>query len=607
MKSNLVTDDDQFTLVGKPGSTQSGHVKVTNVGTKPLTVAAATRGFRTVASSQQNVAFDSTTLPTFTYYNGQTWAYKKVTFSVPAGTQRLFERMAFQATGPNDIVRLTLLDPSGRFVANSRPQGGTATANYANVDVRKPAAGQWTAVLYSLAGPTGYHSAPIILRSDSQQATPVGRISPAVFTLAPHQSRTVTATFTLPADSGDTDYAVTFASSDGHQTAVSAILRALIDTRHGGAYSGVITGGNARPVSPGQTFSYAFDVPAGKRDLDVSLNLASDPNNFVDIVLIDPNGLLADVGSNQTFDATGNISSGLHAQLFDAHPIAGRWHLVVVVQNPVSGAEISQRYSGAVTFNGLQSHATGLPQSKDTVLKAGKPVQATVYIRNTGVQPIAVGADPRLNKVQTLQPVPVFGTTSFDLPDTGNAPAYILPPDTSRFTVAASSTVPAQVEIQEGSSAGVDLSGDLQAAKAGSSVSVVSIGEPHGSITRGLWFANVNEVGPYTDAGPPPGETTVTASMRTAGFDPAVTSSTDDPYRISVDPTSDGFGTPVLIQPGQVGAIQVTITPQGAKGSVVSGHLNIVTPPLLPTGPTALPQVTSGSVISTLPYSYRIG
>jgi len=179
-------------------TTQAPAPKLTNVGTKPLTVAAGTRGFRTVASSQRSVAFDSTTLPTFTYYNGQTWAYKKVTFTVPAGTQRLLERMAFQATGPSDIVRLTLLDPSGRFVANSRPQGGTATANYANVDVRKPVAGTWTAILYSIAGPGGYHSAPIILRSDAQKAIPVGRVSPAVFTLAPHRSRTVTATTRPP-------------------------------------------------------------------------------------------------------------------------------------------------------------------------------------------------------------------------------------------------------------------------------------------------------------------------------------------------------------------------------------------------------------------------
>jgi hypothetical protein len=607
VKSNLVTSDDQLTLTGKPGSTRSGNVTVTNVGTKPLTVAAGTRGYTTVASATQTVPFDSTTLPTFTYYDGNTWAQTKVTFNVSAGAQRLFARMAFQAKGPTDIIRVSLLDPSGRFVANSRPQGGPAPANYANVDVRNPVAGKWTAVLYSFAGPGGYHAAPVIFRTDVQKATPVGRVSPATFTLAPKQSKNVTVSFRLPADSGDTDYAVTFASSDGHQTAVSAILRALIDTRSGGAYSGVITGGNARGVAPAQTFSYALDVPRNKRDLDVSLKLSSDPNNFVDLVLIDPNGELADVGSNQTFDATGAIHSALTAQLFDAHPLAGRWHLVVVVQNPVSGAEIAQPFHGTVSFDGLQSQATGLPRSANKVLKAGQPVQATVLVRNTGVQPLAIGADPRLDNVQTLQPVPIQGSLSFPLPDTGRAPAYILPPDTSRFTVAASSTVPAQAEIQEGSSAGADVSGDLQAAQQGSTVSVASIGEQNGSVTRGLWFTNVNEVGPYTDAGPPAGVTTVIASMRTAGFDPAVSTSTDDPFRIAVDPTSDAFGTPILVNPGEVGAITVTITPQGKKGSVVQGHLNLVTPPLLPTGPTALPQVTTGGVLTSLPYEYKIG
>jgi hypothetical protein len=32
-----------------------------------------------------------------------------------------------------------------------------------------------------------------------------------------------------------------------------------------------------------------------------------------------------------------------------------------------------------------------------------------------------------------------------------------------------------------------------------------------------------------------------------------------------------------------------------------------VTPPLLPTGPTALPQATAGAVITSLPYEYTIG
>lgn len=609
VKSNLITSRSQFTLTGKPGRTRSGHVTVTNVGTKRLTVAAGARGYAPLASSNQSVTFDSRTLPSFVYFNGATWAYKKVTFTVPRGGQRLLARMAFRAKGPDDIVRLTLLDPSGRLVANSRPQGGTASANYANVDVRKPVAGTWTAVLYSAAGTTGYHATPILLQFDTQKTTRVGRISPAVFRLNPGQRRKVTATFTLPPSSGGTDYAVTFASSAGQKTAVSAVLDTLIDTKHAGAYSGLITGGNARGVSPGQTFSYGFSVPAGKRDLDVSLKLARDPNDFVDLVLLDPNGELADVGSNITFDASGNLAPSLTAQLFHAHPKPGRWRLVVVVQNPVSGAEISQAFTGRIRFNTLRTSASGLPTSEKSVLTAGQPVTATIRVRNTGVQSIVVGIDPRLNKQRTLQLVPVFGRSSFDLPDEANdAPAYIVPPDTSGLTVTAISDVPAQVEIQEGSSAGVDLSGDLRAAQAGSAVSVARIQERVGDeITKGLWFSSVNQVGPYTDAGAPPGHTTVTASVRTAPFDPAVASSTDDPFRIAVDPTSDGFGTPELIPPGATASIQVTITPVGHRGAVVSGHLNIVVPPLLPTGPTALPQVTTGGTIATIPYEYKVG
>jgi len=607
VRSNLITSKSQFTLTGKAGQEKAGRVTVTNVGTKKLTVVAATRGFRTVASSGQSVPFDSTTLPTFTYYNGATWVYKKVTFTVPSGGLRLLARMAFQATGPNDIVRLTLLDPSGRFVANSRPQGGSAPANYANVDVRNPIAGTWTAVLYSAAGASGYHAAPIQLQFDTQRATPVGRISPAVFTLAPGASRSVRGSFTLPSASGGNDYAVTFASSDGHQTAVSAILDTLIDTRNGGAFGGVITGGNARPVSPGETFSYGFDVPSGRRDLDVSLTLASDPDDIVDLVLLDPNGEVGDVGSNIGFNSSGHLVTGLGAQLFDAHPIAGRWRLVVVVQNPVSGAEISQDFSGSVTFNGLQTSASGLPRSSNRVLTAGQPVTATVFVHNTGVQPIVVGADPRLNKVQTLQPVPAGGTTSFDLPaDPNDEPVYVIPPDTSRLTVAASSDVPAQVELQSGN-AGFDIFGDLQSAKAGDTVSVATVQEHTGEITKGIWFGAIDEIGPYTDAGAPSGHTTMTASMRTAAFDPNVTSSTDDPFRIAVDPTSDGFGTPELIPPGGTASIQVTITPHGRKGSVVSGHLNLVTPPALPTGNGGLPFQSTGATIATLPYEYTIG
>jgi hypothetical protein len=63
----------------------------------------------------------------------------------------------------------------------------------------------------------------------------------------------------------------------------------------------------------------------------------------------------------------------------------------------------------------------------------------------------------------------------------------------------------------------------------------------------------------------------------------------------------------VLIAPGQLGSIQVTITPKGPKGAVVRGHLNLVTPSTVTAGQTALPFFTTGAVLRSLPYEYRIG
>ncbi|WP_279582678.1 hypothetical protein [Fodinicola feengrottensis] len=239
-------------------------------------------------------------------------------------------------------------------------------------------------------------------------------------------------------------------------------------------------------------------------------------------------------------------------------------------------------------------------------MTAGKATQVPVIVHNTGVEPIAVGVNARTNTVQTIQPVAIQGNTTVDLPEVGsNAPVYSVPPDTSKLSVATSSSVPAQIELQ-GSAAGIDVLGDLQAAQNGSTVSIATISEHTGFISKGIWFGSVQEIGPFGPSGAPSGTASYTASMRTAGFDKAVTSSTNDPYANSVDPNG-GFGAPAVIQPGASAVVMVTITPNGAKGSTVTGHLNLVTVPTLPTGATGIPFEGTGEVISVLPYTYKIG
>jgi hypothetical protein len=287
LKSNIKLSTSQLNISAEPGSETTSTVQVRNVGTKALTVSAGTRGYLDIGQSTKTVKINASTDPTFRYATtGAPWVYKKVSFNVPTGADRLAAKMIWQGTGRpvgtsivTPVVRLTVLAPDGTYVANSRPQGGPVSANYANLDVRRPVAGTWTAILYTVASPSGY-SGDVTLQTTSQRSVPVGQVNPAVLTLAPGQQKPVKVTFTTPPSGGDTAQAVTFGSSNGRQTSVPAILRAVVDTSYGaGVFSGTITGGNARAGASADAFTYAFDVPAGRRDVSVGVRLANDPGD----------------------------------------------------------------------------------------------------------------------------------------------------------------------------------------------------------------------------------------------------------------------------------------------------------------------------------------
>ncbi|MFJ9772983.1 S8 family serine peptidase [Kitasatospora sp. NPDC101157] len=608
----VVVNTGQVNISGAPGSTHTADVSVTNTSDETQSVSATTRSFAPQANNQQTVKLDSSATDTFKYAtNGATWVQKQVKFTVPAGADRLAASIAWHG-GPNPVtngpvVRMTLLDPSGRFETNTRPQGGATPANFGLVDVPHPVAGEWTAVLYTPAGKAGY-TGDVQLGTSTQRAVPAGAVSPNTTDLKPGETKTLKVQLTTPATSGDSSEAVVVSSSNGNTTSVPVVLRSLVPVKDGkGTFTGTITGGNGRGSSPTQMFAYGFDVPKGQKDLRVGVTVAKDANLFMQGALISPNGTPIDIEGNTLFDAQGNLTgtaNGVSATT--VNPAEGHWRFVLNVLGPVSGQELSQDFAGTIAFNQNQATAAGLPNDAKTKLAAGKPVTVNVNYTNNTVAPQSIAADGRLDKRVDLPLVPQGASASVNLPLslTSSVPSFLVPPGTDQLKAVAASSTPAQVELSA-TTASPDLFGDLKKAQDGSTISVAtSKGSAEQPVVPGAWGTFVQQIGPFGPAGAPKGTSTITATAHTLAFDPALSSSTGDPYASGVNASAPA-AAPVTVAPGATGSLQVTLTPTGPKGSTVKGVLYLVSgPTFVPTANNSLG--TTGSVLAAIPYSYTV-
>ena len=194
---------------------------VTNAGTKAEKVSVGTRSYAQTSSYQANVALDAATDPTFPYAtNGLPWAYKKVTFHVASGAARLGVSIDWQGDPEGvpggSVVRLTLIGPDGAFVTNTRPQGGTVSANYGFADVTHPEGGTWTAVLYTPTKAAAVPGQPqpftgnVILDAYTQKTVPEGSVSPSSLTLGAGQTADVRLSTAISGSAGDSAESVTF-------------------------------------------------------------------------------------------------------------------------------------------------------------------------------------------------------------------------------------------------------------------------------------------------------------------------------------------------------------------------------------------------------------
>jgi Subtilase family len=593
--ANVITNPTQLNLTARSGGSASAAVQVTNVGRQPQLLTPSLRSVsRVLRRDEFSPTLSPTTDPTFLNQLGAARAFTTQTFQVPAGADRLTAAVAWPGTG--QIVRFFLLDPRGTYTAYTIPQG---VANYGFADVRNPRPGKWTAVIVTTAGAAGFAGA-VDFVTTSYRSVSVGSVSPGLLVLLPGQTRTLQVR--VPADDGgDVVDALQLAAPNRQVAgAVPVTVRTLVATgRAGGTFSGTFSGGNGRGGIPNPSQTYAFDVPAGRPDLAVSLTVRGNPNQAVYGFLVDPNGEAVNEQTNQTIAADGTVSYAPSLQFDHRAPQAGRWQFVFAVFGPIAGTSVTTPYSGQVRYGLADVSAPGVPNNPAVTLAAGHPVALTVTVVNRGAATGRYFADGRLAGRVDL-PLAGANATGYQLAPAPVAPfpAFQIPTETNGLTVSATSDRPINFEVSPFPADHVtDLSfegdPDVEAAPAGTSPSV-TVTDP--IIAPQTWLALPSQIGPFPDTAPT-ATVTFTATAHTQPFDPAVTSSTGDPLLGSVQQPAPAT-TPLTLAPGASGTVTVTVTPVGPAGHVVHGVLYL---------DTYDPVTGSSDEITAVPYSYTVG
>jgi len=613
LSNTLALSSSQLNAVGTPGSSQSLSDTVTNTSELPELVRLSGRSFGPDQNVQAgSVALNDSSSPQFVNYGGLENNYSVFHFSVPPGQQRLTASIAWPGNptaclqaaceiGLNARVRLILVDPLGRFAAHSIPQG---PGNFGSVDVRYPTAGTWTGVIFGDVAADGGTNGTVPWRVATQQFAPFASVSPSTMLLFPGQSRTFTVSASTPSSPGDAAGSIVV-SSGGNTTSIPVTLRSLVNVAGGGTFSGTLTGGNGRDLGEGQEEYYEFTVPSGVNNITANVNLANDPGDPVGAYLVGPDGDTLGYGQNTVFDASsGTSTSETSLTAYTLDPVAGTWTLIVAFGEPVVGNEVSEPYTGNIAFNGVNASAVGLPDSASTTLAADTPITVPVTITNNGAAPEDFFIDARLTGSESV-PLASFTSNSVTLPNTGGDPEWLVPTETSSAAASQTSSLAAMFDwgdaigdpdIGSASSGPGPLCSDSESA---------SYTPVNGTVTSGIWYAAPSECGPYPGAAPA-GTADVSMTAQIRPFDTSETSAPGDLWLAAVDgPSALSSFAPVVVAPGASVTINVTITPSGSGGTVVSGDLFVDS---YDTGlPTAAYSQLAGDELAAFPYEYTIG
>ncbi|HYK32575.1 MAG TPA: S8 family serine peptidase [Streptosporangiaceae bacterium] len=589
----LLLSRGHLSATGWPGSKKSWQIRVTNTGARGQLVTARTRTFGADHEVQTgSVKLDDSTSPEFTDAEGLTDNYALFHFTVRPSMARLTASIAYQGVPGDFPVRLVLVDPNGKLAAVSFPQG---IGNFGSVEVRAPVRGVWTGVVTSQASFDDGVNGKVPWRVATQRFTGFGDVQPRTFFLQPGQSRMLHVTETLPASAGDAAGSIVIGSNlSGSDPSVGAergsipvTLRSMIDIGDGGAFGGVLTGGNGRAPGVGQVGDFEFHVGPGHRSITANVSLANDAANNVGAYLIAPDGQALGFGQNE-----GLSSTSLSLSAYTLNPVPGTWTLVIDFMGPVVGNEVADHFFGHIRFDSTRATARGLPDSPKRLLKRGTKLTVPVKITNNGKQPELYFIDARLAKKTTIVLDSLDGQ-SFVLP-LETQPTWFVPTEASSVRVTAQASLP--VEFDWGPAQGDP---DLFAPPMKGNQAAGTFTPAGGTVQPGNWVANPDEIGPYPH-GNKQGLVTMAMTVTAKAFDPAVTTDVGDLWLTSINIDTPFSGQ--TINAGKSGVIDVTIKPSGKPGTVVRGFLyvddTVVTLP--PYGGT------TGNELVAIPYAYTI-
>ncbi len=602
--NTLLFSTSQLSAVGEPSATQNWSVTVTNTGAFPQVVNLSGRTLGPAQNVQGGtVTLNDATSPKFIDAAGYENNWATFTFTLPPGADRLDASLAYPGTPAaaqcGCPVNLVLIDPLGRFAANSVPY---SNANFAKVDVAHPLPGTWTGAVFGIVASVGGVNGNIQWRAETERFVPFGSVSPSILLLGPGQSESFSVSAATPSSPGDLAGSIQ-AVSDlglGDSASIPVTLRSLVDVAAGGKFNGVLTGGDGGNQPVGQVQYYEFDVPSGVENITANVSLANDANNNLGAYLISPDGDTLGYGTNSV-----NGTNELSLTAYTLNPVPGRWTLIVDLMAPVVGNEISDPYTGNIVFNQVTVSAPGLPDNVAVKLAAGTPVIIPVTITNNGAAPEDFFIDARLDQTVGLVLAPQFGssdTVTLPMPATILEPSWFVPTETSSLSLSQTSTVPAMFDFSAPTGDPWLASAGFGAASLCSKAASASYTPAGGSVTPGpFWSAEPTECGPFATAAPT-GSATISMTATTKAFDPAVTSPTGDLWLGATNPALFNLFSPIAVGPGQTGTIAVTITPSGASGTVVKGALYVGAylsnvPPF---------GISTGNELAVIPYAYTI-